>query len=194
MNNVNPHPFPAQSRQVVYVYWCFFCSPELHVSFPLAARHLFSDFLLPIQPPPPFPSRQTPRPSHPRELDFGPFRVRFGSFQGPFPVRFGPFQVLFGVLGGVGVGSGRGASVRERNTTTLVTNTNTEDPARNDQELNRNRQPGTESGSRTAGSVLLKLCLLRPEPPFTGVCGPSGPKTAKKSQKLSAPKSHNRNR
>ena len=55
---------------------------------------------------PPPPPDQTPRPSHPRELDFGPFRVHFGLFR----VRLGPFQVRLGsVLGGVGVGG-----VRER--------------------------------------------------------------------------------
>ena len=42
-----------------------------------------SDVLFPLHPPP-------PKPSHARELNFGPFRVRFG------------------VLGGVGVGSGWG--------------------------------------------------------------------------------------
>ena len=50
-------------------------------------------------------SRQIPRPSHPRELDFGPFRVHFGSFRlrlGPFRVCFGSVWGLFGVLGGVG--------------------------------------------------------------------------------------------
>ena len=85
-------------------------------------------FFFPYNPHPP-PSRQTPRPSHPRELDFGPFRVRFGCFGsvwvrlGPFWVRFGSvsglFRVRFGVLGGVGVGSGREASVREKNITSL---------------------------------------------------------------------------
>ena len=86
--------------------------------------HLASDFLFPLQPPtPPPPSRQTPWPSHPRELDFGPFRVRlglfwvcFGSVSGLFRVCFGSGSVSgpFRVLGGVGVGSGRGASVREK--------------------------------------------------------------------------------
>ena len=57
--------------------------------------------------PHPSPSRQTPRPSHPKKLDFGSVSAPFGSVSGPFRVRFG-------VLGGVGVGSGRGASVRER--------------------------------------------------------------------------------
>ena len=71
-----------------------------------------------------------PRPSHPRELDFGPFRLsvrfgsvwlRFGSVSGLFRVRFG--SVFFGMLGGVrgwvGVESGRGASVREKKITNL---------------------------------------------------------------------------
>ena len=39
-----------------------------------------SDFLFPYTPPPP-PSRQSPQPPHPRELDFGPFWVRFGPFR-----------------------------------------------------------------------------------------------------------------
>ena len=63
-----------------------------------------------------------PAPSHPRELDFGPFRIRFGPFRlclAPFRVRFGSVSGRFGVSGGVGVGSGRGASVREKNITTL---------------------------------------------------------------------------
>ena len=86
-------------------------------------------FFFPYNPPPPLP-RQTPRPSHPEKLDFGPFRLRlalFGSVSAPFGsvwLRFGsvlaPFRVRFGVLGGVGVGSGRGASVREKNITNLV--------------------------------------------------------------------------
>ena len=50
--------------------------------------------------------------SNARELDFGPFRVRFGSIWVRFGSVSGPFRVLFGVLGGVGVGSGRGASVK----------------------------------------------------------------------------------
>ena len=66
-----------------------------------------SDFLFPLQTPPP-PIRQTPRPSHPRGLDFSPFQIRLA-----------PFRVRFGVLGGVAVGSGRGASVREKNITSL---------------------------------------------------------------------------
>ena len=45
--------------------------------------------------PPALPSRQTPRPSHPSELDFGPFPVRLG----PFRLRLGPFRVIkFSVL------------------------------------------------------------------------------------------------
>ena len=82
-----------------------------------------SDFLFPFKPPPPL-HPDKPRPSHPRELDFGPFRVRFGSVWvhlGPFRLRFGSvsglFRVRFGVLDGVGAGSGRGASVREKNIT-----------------------------------------------------------------------------
>ena len=78
-------------------------------------------FFFPYNPTPLHPDKP-PRPSHPRELDFGPFRLRFG----PFPVRLAPFgsvlglfRVRFGVLGGVGVGSGRGASVREKNITTV---------------------------------------------------------------------------
>ena len=51
--------------------------------------------------------------SHPRELDFASFRLRFG----PFRVRLALFRVRFGVLGGVGLGSGRGASVRENGLT-----------------------------------------------------------------------------
>ena len=66
-----------------------------------------SDFLFPLQPPPP--PRQTPFPSHPEKLDFGPLRLRLA-----------PFRVRVGLLGGVGVGSGRGASVREKNITNLV--------------------------------------------------------------------------
>ena len=76
-------------------------------------------------PQPPIP-RQTPRPSHPEKLDFGPFWLRLAPFRlrlAPFRVCFGSvsgaFWVLFGVLGGVGVGSGRGASAREKNITML---------------------------------------------------------------------------
>ena len=85
---------------------------------------LASDILFPLQPPPapPLP-RQTPRPSHPEKLDFGPFRLRlapfrlrFGSVSGLSRVRFGSVS---GCWGGVGVGSGRGASVREKNITML---------------------------------------------------------------------------
>ena len=77
-------------------------------------------FFFPYNPPPPLP-RQTPRPSHPEKLDFGPFRLRlapFGLRLAPFGSVSGLFRVRFGVLGGVGVGSGRGASVREKNITT----------------------------------------------------------------------------
>ena len=80
---------------------------------------------MPYNPTPPIPTNP-PRPSHPKELDFGPFRLRlapfrlrlalFGSVLAPFRVRF---RARFRVLGGVGVGSGRGASVREKNITTL---------------------------------------------------------------------------
>ena len=66
-----------------------------------------SDFLFPLQPPPP--PRQTPRPSHAREPDFGQFPVHLG----PFRLRLGPFPV--GSVSGLfrGVGWGRGG-VRER--------------------------------------------------------------------------------
>ena len=77
---------------------------------------LCSDFIFPLQPPPPT-GRQTPRRSHPRALDFGPFRLRFGSVWLRFGSVSGSFRVRFGVLGGVGVGSGRGAFVREKNIT-----------------------------------------------------------------------------
>ena len=84
-----------------------------------------SDILFPLQPPPPPHPDKPPRPSHPRGLDFGPFRLRLAPF-GSVRLRLAPFRVLFwvrfgsfsGVLGGVGVGSVRGASVREKNITT----------------------------------------------------------------------------
>ena len=63
-----------------------------------------SDFLFPLQPHPPHPHKP-PRPSHPKKLDFGPFRVLFGSFRvrlAPFGSVSGLFRVRFGVLGGVG--------------------------------------------------------------------------------------------
>ena len=60
-----------------------------------------SDFLFPLQPPAPHIPTPRPPPSHLRELDFGPFRVRLG------------------VLGWVGLGSLRGGSVREKNITEL---------------------------------------------------------------------------
>ena len=61
-----------------------------------------SDFLSPLQPPtPPYPDKpphpdKPPRPSHPRGLDFGPFRLRFGSVWAPFRVRFGSVWVGLG--------------------------------------------------------------------------------------------------
>ena len=68
-------------------------------------------FFLSLTTLPPDPDNPSP-PSHPRELGFGPFRVRFGSFQvrfGSFRVRFrsvsGQFRVSLGVFGRVGVGS-----------------------------------------------------------------------------------------
>ena len=60
-------------------------------------------FFFPYNPPPPL-SRQTPLPSHSRELDFGLFRVRFGSFSGP----------SWGVVSGRGGVVERGGSVREK--------------------------------------------------------------------------------
>ena len=73
-------------------------------------------FFFPYNPPHP-PSRQTPRPSHPRELDFGPFRVRLAPFRvrlGPFGSMSGPFRVRFGFVSGCWVGSGWGqGGVRE---------------------------------------------------------------------------------
>ena len=91
-------------------------------------RPLPSDILFPLQPPPPPPTPdKPPRLSHPKGLDFGPFRLRlarfgsvwlrFGSVPGPFRVRFGSVS---GVLGGVGVGPVRGASVREKSITTFA--------------------------------------------------------------------------
>ena len=72
------------------------------------------DFLFQPTDPPPIPT-DPPRPSHPRELDVGPFRLRFGSVSGPFGSVWlrsgsvsGLFRVRFRALGGVGVGSGRG--------------------------------------------------------------------------------------
>ena len=75
-------------------------------------------FFFPYNPHLPIPTNP-PQPSHPRGLDFGPFRLRlapFGSVLGRFWVCFGSVS---GVLGGVGVGSVRGTSVREKNITTL---------------------------------------------------------------------------
>ena len=60
--------------------------------------------VLPSYTPPPHPDKP-PLPSHPRGLDFGPFRLRLAPFGsvwlrlGAFRVRFGPIS---GVLGGVG--------------------------------------------------------------------------------------------
>ena len=61
-------------------------------------------FFFPYNPPPPLP-RQTPRPSQPEELDFGPFRLRLA----PFRLRLAPFRVCFGSVSGPfrGVGWGR---------------------------------------------------------------------------------------
>ena len=86
-------------------------------SFYWWGKGLGSNFLFPYNPHP-HPSRQTPRPSHPRAWFrpiSGPFRLRlgpFGSVSGLFQVRFGSASVL----GGVRV---RGFSVREKNITRL---------------------------------------------------------------------------
>ena len=149
----DPHPFPGQSREVVYVYW-FFSPPiwggglprkqgwegqEITVSSGRtlqAPSHrapgghgisinirenssefqvLVSDILFPLQTPtPPHPDKP-PRPSHPRGLDFGPFRLRLAPF-GSVWLRLAPFRVC---SGSVSVGSVRGASVREKNITSL---------------------------------------------------------------------------
>ena len=62
-----------------------------------------------------------PRPSHPRGLDFGPFRLRLAPF-GSVWLRLAPFRVcsgsVSGPFGGCWVGSVRGAFVREKNITT----------------------------------------------------------------------------
>ena len=67
----------------------------------IALRHYVSDFLFPLQPPPPLP-RQTPRLSHPEKLDFGPFRLRLA----PFRLRLAPFRVCFRSFSGCWVGPG----------------------------------------------------------------------------------------
>ena len=81
-----------------------------------------SDILFPLQPPPLPTPTNPPRPSHPRGLDFGPFRLRLAPF-GSVWLCLAPFRVcsgsVSGVLGGVVVGLVRGASVREKNITTL---------------------------------------------------------------------------
>ena len=62
-------------------------------------------FFFPYNPPPPLP-RQTPRPSHPEKLDFGPFRLCLA----PFRLYVAPFRLRFGSVSGPfrGVGWGRG--------------------------------------------------------------------------------------
>ena len=84
------------------------------------ASPILVTFFFPYSPPPP-PTPTTPPRVPPEKLDFGPFRLRFGSVSALFRVCFGSvsglFRVRFGVLGGVGVRSGRGASVREKNIT-----------------------------------------------------------------------------
>ena len=78
----------------------------LHVAGPYVIAR-FSDFLFPLQPPPPLP-RQTPRLSHPEKLDFGPFRLRLAPFRLRFGSVWGLFRVRFGSFSGCWVGSGRG--------------------------------------------------------------------------------------
>ena len=73
--------------------------------------------LFPYSPHPP--TRQDPPPVHPKKLDFGPFRLRFGSVSGPFGSvwrRFGSFSGHFGY---VRWGRGEGLLVREKNITML---------------------------------------------------------------------------
>ena len=67
------------------------------IGVPLALRVLF-----PLQPPPPPPpeSRQTPRLSHLRGLDFGQFRLRLA----PFQVGLAPFGSVSGPCRAVGRG------------------------------------------------------------------------------------------
>ena len=61
-------------------------------------------FFFPYNPHPhPHPDKP-PRPSHPRGLDFGPFRLCLAPFRvrlAPFGSVSGPFRVRFGVLGGL---------------------------------------------------------------------------------------------
>ena len=94
------------------------CEPCYHVCGQFTQGSVVI-FFFPYNPHP-LPPRQTPRPSHPRGLDFGPFLLRLAPFRlslAPFGSVSAPFRVRFGVLGGVGAGSGRGASVREKNIT-----------------------------------------------------------------------------
>ena len=77
-----------------------------------------SDFLFPLQPPPPL-LRQTPRPVPPRKAWF---RLHFGSVWlrlAPFGSVSALFRVRFGSVSGPWVGSGKGASVREKTITNL---------------------------------------------------------------------------
>ena len=62
-------------------------------------------FFFPYNPSTPLP-RQTPHPSHPEKLDFGPFRLRLA----PFRLRLAPFRVCFRSVSGPfrGVGWGWG--------------------------------------------------------------------------------------
>ena len=67
-----------------------------------------SDFLFPLQPPPPpIPTNPPGRPT--QSACFGPFRLRFGPFVSVW-LRLAPFRVCFGSVSGPfrGVGWGRG--------------------------------------------------------------------------------------
>ena len=93
-----------------------FCLSQVREQLQVVCQSLCSEFLFPLQPPPPTiptnPPAVPPQRAWFRSVSgpfgcLGPFWVCFGSVSGPFRVRFG-------VLGGVGMGSGKGGSVRER--------------------------------------------------------------------------------
>ena len=101
----------TKNRQKNWIFCQFF---SYFLDFVFSSRDGKSGavlFFFPHNPPhpPTIPTKAVP----PSELDFGPFRLRFGSVSGPFRLRFGSAS-------GCRVGSGRGASVREKNITRPV--------------------------------------------------------------------------
>ena len=95
---------PTKPPNFVFLGGGVGAGPALAVDYPIDLMILF----FPYKNPTPTRADKPPWPSHPRELDFGPFRLRFG----PFRVRlalFGSISGLFRVrFGSVGWGRGEG--------------------------------------------------------------------------------------